>query len=121
MKTDNAKIFEHWYSAGDSALYGSSYRVTADGDSILLEHLEIKYIHDTLCYIPTVLDQNHNEPVIFKLTSLSNQSAVFENPTHDFPQRIEYYFLNKNEMKTTVSGSFQGQMPTLKFHYKRVR
>ncbi len=121
MKTDNAKIYEHWYADGDSALSGSSYRVTTEGDSILLEQLAIKFINDTLCYIPTVLDQNDSEPVIFKLSFQSNQSIIFENMQHDFPQKIEYHFIGLNEMRATVSGTYQGQTPMLKFNYKRVR
>ncbi len=29
-------------------------------------------------------------PVLFRLTASSDTQAVFENPTHDFPQRLGY-------------------------------
>lgn len=121
MKTDNAKIYEHWMAVGDSVLIGSSYRVTEYGDSILLERLTIKYINDTLCYIPTLVDQEDYKPVVFKLSLINNKQVVFENPLHDFPQRIEYQWVGTHEMQAFVSGTFQGQASILKYHYKRIR
>ncbi len=121
MKKNNYRIYEHWHATGDSILIGSSYQVTEQGDSILIENLEIRYLKDTLYYIPTVADQNDGEPVLFKLSHGTKQLATFENPKHDFPNKIEYRFITNKEIKATVSGSYQGNIHSLEFNYKRVK
>jgi peptidoglycan/xylan/chitin deacetylase (PgdA/CDA1 family) len=51
----------------------------------------------------------HNEyPVSFKLTSCSTESAVFENPDHDFPTRIAYRLNGPGEVSVDVSGTDGG-------------
>jgi len=47
---------------------------------------------------------SHNEkPVAFKLTECSCTHAVFENPKHDFPKKLEYTLDNDNELTVIVS------------------
>jgi hypothetical protein len=121
MKKNNFKVYEHWYCSSDTLLYGNSYRVTEDGDSILIELLSIKYLNDTLYYIPVVSDQNDAKPVLFKLTMGSAQQVVFEKNDHDFPDKIEYRFFGNNDMKATVSGTYQDTKHTLEFNYKRIK
>jgi len=44
-------------------------------------------------------------PVAFKLTRCSGKRAVFENPMHDFPQKLDYQWSTEDKMIVTVSGS----------------
>ncbi|WDE14024.1 DUF6265 family protein [Thalassomonas haliotis] len=46
----------------------------------------------------------HNElAVAFKLTRCSKRSAVFENPEHDFPQKLHYQLQGEHKLTVTVS------------------
>jgi hypothetical protein len=47
----------------------------------------------TVFYTPTVPDQNDAKPVPFRMVSYEGHVVVFENPDHDFPQRIVYRFV----------------------------
>jgi hypothetical protein len=45
-------------------------------------------------------------PTEFVLTELGGRSAAFENPSHDFPERIEYK-LSGETLTATISGGGQ--------------
>ena len=79
--------YENWIKSGDTLFSGESYTVK-DGDTVFNEQLKIEKIGDDVFYIATV---KHNPgPVSFKLVELKDKKAVFENPEHDFHNRIIY-------------------------------
>lgn len=46
----------------------------------------------------------HNAlPVAFKLSQCSDMNAVFDNPDHDFPQKLVYRLAGKDRLSVTVS------------------
>ena len=83
---------ETWSETNETSFSGRGFRVSAEKDTTLLENLELKYEGDRYWYIPTVPDQNNALPVPFILTSVNEYYFVFENPDHDFPQRIIYHY-----------------------------
>jgi hypothetical protein len=83
---------ETWSETNETLFTGRGIRVSAEKDSTLLETLELKYAGGTYWYIPTVRDQNNAMPVPFSLTFAKGHQFIFENPEHDFPQRIIYHF-----------------------------
>src|SRR4030095_8398332 len=81
------KSYEYWEKISEDLLIGASQTVK-DGDTIFSEELKIEKTGGDIFYIA---DVRHNpEPVKFKLTSLRDTEAVFENPQHDFPKKITY-------------------------------
>jgi hypothetical protein len=79
--------YEHWQKVNDSSYAGASETVK-NGDTVFSEKLEIVKEGDDIFYIA---DVKHNPaPVKFRLTFISENEAVFENPGHDFPQKIIY-------------------------------
>jgi hypothetical protein len=83
--TRTGRAFEHWV-AGPQELMGYA-RVITDARDRETEHLRIYRRGDTLVYEAHPVDQ---ALTIFPLRSHSADSLVFENPAHDFPQRIAY-------------------------------
>lgn len=68
-------------------------------DTTFKEILSIISINDTL----TLKVEGANEtPTLFKFTSQTDTSFVAENPTHDFPTKINYWLENK-QLKAHVS------------------
>jgi hypothetical protein len=57
-------------------------------------------------------------PVPFKMTSMTPNDVVFENPEHDYPTRISYRREGKTLIATT---SGPGGSNPLTWHYRRVR
>lgn len=86
---ENMMIYESWSKTNDELLSGKSY-YTENGDTMLLETIEIKQIDGELFYCPAISNQNEGKAIEFKLTSKNPNELVFENPNHDFPKKIVY-------------------------------
>src|SRR6185503_13529181 len=78
---------EIWSQKNDESITGRGLRIEGP-DTTLLEQIVLTYRDDYFWYIPTVPDQNNAMPIEFKLSKSENGNFTFENPEHDFPQRI---------------------------------
>jgi hypothetical protein len=79
--------YERWTYDGAQGFVGVG--VTArDGKTTFEEKLRILAKDGTVYYVADVPE--NKQPVYFKLTKLSEGELEFENPTHDFPQKIAY-------------------------------
>jgi hypothetical protein len=114
-----ADIYEEWTKASDSVMYGKSY-VLNETDTIINERIELKKIGNEFFYIPTVTGQNNNQPVQFKLINNTDSLLVFDNPDHDFPQRIMYRFYGKDSIVARVQGIVKGELQFEEFYFRRV-
>jgi hypothetical protein len=56
----------------------------------------------------------------FKLVRLEKHMAVFENPGHDFPQRIIYKLEDDGSLKARIEGKNKGKERGVDFPMKRV-
>lgn len=99
---ENSNTFETWETC-DNFIAGKVIKIE-NGDTLFVENLRILSDKNAIYYEATVPLQNKGKAVRFKLTEQNNNKFVFENPEHDFPQKISYTFLNKKEMKAIISG-----------------
>ena len=96
---------EQWRRQGDAFEgEGRSYR---DGALRFQERLRIVAEGAQLYYVADVA--GNPAPVRFRLVAQGGQSAVFENPQHDFPQRIAYQ-RNGEQLTATVSAGERMQV-----------
>ncbi len=85
--TGETKSYEHWQKIDDEHFVGGSETVK-NGDTLFSETLKLEKQTEGIFYIA---DVKHNPaPVKFKLIEVTDTSAVFVNPDHDFPQKISY-------------------------------
>jgi hypothetical protein len=49
----------------------------------------------------------------------SDKKFVFENITHDFPQRIIYHFVDDKNLTARIEGEVDGKMESSDFIYKK--
>lgn len=119
-KNQSAKTLdiETWKKLDDSTFVGRSYSL-AGTDTVSSEHIRIEQHAGKLYYIPTVKNQNGGKAVTFTLTSANNQHLVFENPEHDFPQKITYTQINKDSLVAEISGVWKGKQRAIQFPMKR--
>ena len=102
-ETKTGAIHETWTGLGDRVLEGKSTRIdNSGGVRIPLEDLLLVQMGGEVFYISKV-DENPY-PVAFRLTELAERSAVFENPTHDFPQRIVYELRDDGTLHAYIEG-----------------
>lgn len=121
-KNKSAKTLdiETWKKLNDSTFLGRSYSL-AGTDTISSEHIRIEQHDGKLYYIPTVKNQNNGKAVTFALTSSDNKHLVFENPEHDFPQKITYTQITKDSLVAEISGVWKGKQKAIQFPMKRVK
>lgn len=93
--------FEEWKMVNDKQFAGKAYTIKNE-DTAFSETLELVQEADGIYYIPTISAEQG--PVRFKLTTSSPNSAVFENPAHDFPQTIAYKSTEDTILHARISG-----------------
>jgi hypothetical protein len=103
MRTKNGFLYESWIIQNDSLLRSHSFRIK-NNDTIPEETIELIFSNGNLRYIPTVINQNQGKPVIFTLMKINNKRFVFENLSHDFPQRIIYNLKKQDSLLVIING-----------------
>lgn len=92
MKAKRYTLYESWSKIGVNTLLGKSSMISYNDDTTNLEIILLTLEGNTIYYTPTNIGQNNNNPIRFTLTSLVNNTYIFENTTNDFPKRIMYHF-----------------------------
>ena len=113
-------IRESWTRLGDRVVEGKSSRVdNAGGAHVPLEDLLLAEMGGEVFYISKVAENPY--PVAFRLTELGERSAVFENPTHDFPQRIVYELRDDGTLLAAIEGPAEsgGAPRRIEFPFRR--
>lgn len=111
---------ETWEAQNDSVYVGRTYFV-AGKDTLFSESISIEQRGKDLFYIPVVKGQNGGKPVEFKLTSSTEKRLVFENPTHDFPQKITYTRQSTDSLVAEISGTDKGKAAAERFVMGRMK
>ncbi|MEM7359797.1 MAG: DUF6265 family protein [Pseudomonadota bacterium] len=94
---------ESWiYSSGDSYSGKGWTMETTTGEISFSESMRILRQDGGIYYL-VKLPENDGE-VGFKLVRCPDQEAIFENREHDFPQRLHYELIAKDQLQVTVSG-----------------
>lgn len=101
-KIEGKENYEAWERKGDQ-LHGESYKIRNE-QKYVSEKLEIKLVNNNLIYIATVFNQNQGKGIQFTLKHLEKNLVSFENSNHDFPQKIQYKILTKNQLSVSVLG-----------------
>ena len=57
----------------------------------------------------------------FMATTASDSSVVFENPQHDFPQRVGYRRNGADALDAWIEGQANGKSRRVDFSYQRAR
>jgi hypothetical protein len=121
MQTKRGITYESWVKINDSVLAGKSYRLINTMDTLLLEEVLLVRKGSNIFYIPVVQGQNDLLPVTFKLISTEKDVFVFDNPQHDFPQKINYELPKNGNLHAWIEGMDKGSYRKSDFYYKKVK
>jgi uncharacterized protein DUF6265 len=91
---------EMWMPPAGNMMIGGS-RTVVNGDVREFEHLRIKSDAGKLMYIALPSGQNET---LFPAKEVSDSSLVFENLSHDFPQRIIYRKRGADSIVARIEG-----------------
>jgi hypothetical protein len=96
---------EHWTAPKGSSMVGM-HRDVGKGRTMLFEFLRIEQKGDQIVYLS--MPNGRSPATAFPLKELSGTRVVFENPSHDFPQRI-IYWKDGNDLRARIEGTMNGK------------
>lgn len=117
-KVDEGVLTENWKRLNDSTFQAESFFIK-EKDTLHFESITLQQKGEELFYNSTVKGQNNDKPVTFNMTSETDKKSVFENPKHDYPQKITYSLINKDSLVAEISGIQLGKPSSEKFGMKK--
>jgi len=108
---------EFWIKPAGGMMLGLG-RAVSNGKMIEFEYMRLHEDRGSIYF--TARPSNQPE-ASFKLATLSRTEAVFENPEHDFPQRISYRQLADGSLLVRIEGEAQGKKRAVDFPFKRMK
>ena len=113
---NNREMREHWMKPAGGTMLGMN-RTVANGKTREYEFLQIRQEESgEIFYVALPSGQKETR---FKLVKHAAREAVFENPEHDFPQRIIYRLEQDGSLFARIEGTMQGQEKGMDFPMKR--
>ena len=108
---------EHWLEPAGGAMLAVS-RMIRDGRMVSYEFLRIEETNDgSLRLIAAPVGQ---AVTAFMLAKLDDQSVVFENLSHDFPQRISYRRVDDERLEASAESDNEGETVGFRFPMTRI-
>ncbi len=108
---------EHWLPPAGGSMLGVA-RTVKKGKTVAHEFLQIRLnAEGQIVYIALPSGQKE---ATFTGTSVSETAVTFENPQHDFPQRISYRALPGDRLLARIEGQRGGALRGIDFPMKRV-
>lgn len=96
---------EHWTAPKGNSMIGM-HRDVGKGRTLGFEFLRIEQQGDAIVYLSMPGGRSPATP--FPLKEVSGTRVVFENPTHDFPQRI-IYWKDGADLRARIEGTSNGK------------
>jgi hypothetical protein len=115
FERNGRRVEEHWLAPAGGTLIGVS-RTVAGGKTVDYEFLQIRDTPDGVTY---TAKPSRQPEASFRMTSGTIDEVVFENPAHDFPQRIRYR-VAKDTLHARIEGTMNGKPSAIDFPYARV-
>jgi hypothetical protein len=113
---DGIRSEEHWTTADGGALIGM-HKDVKDGRMTSFEFLRM--VPDStgrLCYVSS---PNGAPPTPFCLKEQTDTRVVFENPEHDFPQRI-LYWREGRQLRARIEGTIGGKLESTEWTWRKL-
>ena len=115
-ETSRGTLYEKWTQVSDQTIEGESYRIN-NGAKKFTEFLRLHQFGNEIFYTAKV---PHNAfPTPFKLIQSNDQKAVFENPDHDFPQRVIYMRNGAGSFHARIEGKNNGKESAVDFFFTK--
>lgn len=115
LNVNGQTVDEQWMAPDGGAMLGTSRTVKA-GRLVEYEFVLLRERDGALVYEAHPSGQAGGE---FPLKSVDDDSVTFENPAHDFPQRIGYR-RQGDRLNAWIEGTLDGRSQRAEFPYARV-
>lgn len=104
-ESNGVRMEEHWTAPDGNSMVGM-HRDVGKGRTMLFEFLRIEQRGDQITYLSMPNGRSPATP--FPLKELTGTRVVFENPAHDFPQRI-IYWKDGADLRARIEGTVNGK------------
>ena len=108
---------EYWMPPAGGTMFAIS-RSVRDGRTVAFEYLRIT--EDDEHSLTLFASPSGQLQAQFYLASLTDNEIVFENPDHDFPQRIIYQLRDSDRLVGRIEGQADGQAVAVDFPMTRM-
>lgn len=115
-ETDRSVLYEEWSAVQNDKMYGKSWEMQGN-DTVFSEAITLEQRGDDFYYVANV--KENGGPVDFKFTGKHRDSIIFENPAHDFPQRVIYFHDADKGMYACIDGLQNGKYLRTEFRFHR--
>ena len=112
-----SQLTEHWLKPAGQTMLGMS-RTIAGAKTVEFEFMQIRQEEDGELYF--IANPSGQKEARFKLIRAGNRAVVFENPKHDFPQRVIYHSEGEGVLLGRIEGVSKGKEKAIEFPMKRV-
>lgn len=112
----DAGSVEQWTAPAGGLMLGMS-RLMKGGRVAEFEFMQIRADADG--QLSFIAQPQGRPPTTFKLLRQSEAEAVFENPAHDFPQRVRYRRDAADRLVARIEGVIKGQERGIDFPMQR--
>lgn len=92
-------------------------RTIGHGKTVAFEFMEIRHLPDGR--LAFVAHPSGQETAVFTALHVSDSEAVFENPAHDFPQRVPYTKDGESKLRARIEGTEDGTVHVVEFPMSR--
>ncbi|GEM_PF-1171284 len=111
------EYLEQWMKPSGQIMLGMS-RSVINGKTREYEFVQIREQDGGIFYVAKPSGQAEAS---FKLVKNENHEAIFENPQHDFPQRIIYKLEKDGSLAAAIEGMSKGQLKRIGFPMRRAK
>ncbi|KUJ61849.1 hypothetical protein AR687_09800 [Flavobacteriaceae bacterium CRH] len=113
-KSPDGILTENWKKVNDSTFSAVSLFIKGK-DTLHSEKIILSQQGEMLMYSATVNGQNNDKAIDFPSTTETENKLIFENPSHDYPQKITYSKGANNTLTAEISGDLRGKKTTERF------
>jgi hypothetical protein len=110
-------ISEQWMRPAGDAMLGMG-RTVRDGRVTGFEFMRIEERPDGIVFISK--PKENKDETTFKLIRSTTNEFVFENPAHDFPQRV-IYKIDRHNLTGRIEGKINGKERAVDFPMTRTK
>lgn len=114
-KEGKVEVEEVWMAPKGGAMVGM-HRDVSGGKMVGFEYLRIVTKAEKLTYLAS---PQGSAPTPFPLKEMSEKKVVFENPEHDFPQRIIYWLDKDGALHAKIEGDQGGKPAAMEWTWRR--
>lgn len=119
MERGGRVVDEQWMAPGGGVMLGMA-RTIARGKVVEHEFIQIREGPGGALFF--IAMPSRQKEATFQVVTLSANSAVFENPQHDFPRKISYSLGPDGSLLAVIEGpGSDGQTRRVEFSYKRIQ